>query len=144
MKKLIPAIALIACVSCLCACGKQPEPAPEPKEIGTTISGEFTVAVRDVIPDYVADDFTPRVAIVTEFQSRPFAIYVGDKIASQLQKDAVYVFSIEPTEVNYSVGDTKKMGLSILSCEGIRIKDARPAKENELGLAGLQLTYTEK
>ena len=36
----------------------------------TTVSGEFTEEVRDVIPDYCFDDVTSCVALVTEFQSK--------------------------------------------------------------------------
>ena len=111
----------------------------------TIISGEFTVGVRDVIPDYCLDDVTPCVALVTEFQSYPFTIYVGEEIGSQLVKGNQYVFSIEPVEVNYSAEELQKMNLSSLVWEidGFNITEFRLAKEEELGLESLQLTFKE-
>ena len=75
MKKLIKIIILLALSLCVISCGKS-----EINEVGATIeedvsrtiiSGEFTVGVRDVIPDYCLDNVTPCVALVTEFQSYP-------------------------------------------------------------------------
>ena len=95
------------------SCGKS-----EINEVGATIeedvsrtiiSGEFTVGVRDVIPDYCLDNVTPCVALVTEFQSYPFTIYVGEEIGAQLENETQYVFSIDPIEVNYSVEELQKM-----------------------------------
>ena len=74
----------------------------QPNDIKTTVSGSFTVEVRDVIPDYCLDDITPSVAIVTEFQSYPFTLYVGEEIGSQLEIGKVYVFTIKPIVVDYS------------------------------------------
>ena len=109
------------------------------------ISGEFTVGVRDVIPDYCLDDVTFCVALVTEFQSYPFTIYVGEEIGSQLEIGHQYVFSIEPVEVNYSVEELQKRNLSSLVWEidEFKITGFRFAKEDELGLDSLQLTFTE-
>lgn len=142
MKKLAGVFLAVLCALSLCTCGQQRQ--TEAQGSKTVISGEFTVSVRDVIPDYCRDDFTPVVALVTEFQSYPFTVFVGEEIGSQLQKNTVYVFSVEPTEVDYSIDAVKKMPLSALAWEGIRISGFRLAEENELGLESLQLTYQEK
>ena len=63
MKKTLLAILVIISIFGFAACSKEKD--IEYKENKTVISGEFTVAVRDVIPDYMFDDSTPQVAIVT-------------------------------------------------------------------------------
>lgn len=157
---------LLLVVVSLCACGKQdntePEPSqPEilneqadtqnqievqPQEERCTISGSFTVSVHEVIPDYCMDDSTPNVAVVTEFQSYPFTIFVGEEIGNQLMEEQgesgnVYVFTIEPMEVNCSKEDVQDMALSSIVWEfPIKITDCRLAKESELGLESLRLT----
>ena len=149
MKKYIKIIILLALSLCVISCGKS-----EINEVGATIeedvsrtiiSGEFTVGVRDVIPDYCLDNVTPCVALVTEFQSYPFTIYVGEEIGAQLENETQYVFSIDPIEVNYSVEELQKMNLSSLVWEisGLKITGCRLAEEDELGLDSLQLSFTE-
>ena len=108
----------------------------------TTVSGSFTVCVRDVIPDYCMDDVTKNVAVVTEFQSNPFTVYVGEEIANQLEIGQNYVFTINPIEVDEAKEDLEEMSLSSLVWElpEFEITDFRLANENELGLESLTLT----
>ena len=111
----------------------------------TMVSGSFTVGVRDVIPDYVLDSWTPCIVIATEFQSYPFTLFVRGEIGEELQVGEQYVFTIEPIVVDYSVEELKQMELSSLVWElpGFYITDARLAEDGELGLASLQLTFAE-
>ena len=111
----------------------------------TMVSGSFTVGVRDVMPDYVLDSWTPNVAIVTEFQGYPFTLLVREEIGAKLQSGEQYVFTIEPIVVDYSVEELKQMELSSLVWElpGFYITDARLAEEGECGLSSLQLTFAE-
>ena len=113
-----------------------------PNEIKTTVSGSFTVGVRDVIPDFCFDDVTPNVAVVTEFQNYPFTIFVGEEIGSQLEVGEVYVFTIKPIVVDYSKDYLESLNLSSLVWElpDFEITDFRLANENELGLGSLCLT----
>ena len=62
------------------------------------ISGTFTATVRDLIPGYVFNNTTLQVAVVTPFQAAPFALYVGG-LAEQLEIGEIYVFEVEPREV---------------------------------------------
>lgn len=105
----------------------------------TTVSGFFTVCVRDVIPDYCMDDVTKTVAVVTEFQSNPFTIYVGEEIAKQLEIGQTYVFSIRPIEVDKAKEELEEMSLASLVWElpGFEITEIRLANENDLGLESL-------
>ena len=149
MNKCLKLFTILVLSLCIAGCGKsktsEVDAIKEEDTSRTRIRGEFTVGVRDVIPDYCYDDVTPCVALVTEFQSYPFTIYVGDEIGSQLQKGNQYVFSIEPIEVNYSVEELQKMNLSSLVWEigELKIIGFRLAKEEELGLSSLQLSFTE-
>ena len=132
----------------LVGCGNNEKLKSDPiieKNNRTTIRGEFTVGVRDVIPDYCFDGVTPCVALVTEFQSYPFTIFVGEEIGKQLEIGTQYVFSIEPIEVNYSLKELENMRLSSLVWEvsGFKITGFRVANEDELGLDSLELTFEE-
>lgn len=106
------------------------------------VSGSFTVCVREVIPDYVLDDVTPSVAIVTEFQDYPFALYVGGEIGSQLKAGENYVFTIEPTTAMFAKEDLDKLttGSLLGILEPVRITKFRLATEDEIGLDSLRLT----
>ena len=109
--------------------------------IETTVSGSFTVCVRDVIPDYSLDGVTPNVAIVTEFQSYPFTVFVGEEIGSQLEIGEIYVFTIKPMVVDYTKEYLKGLNLSSLVWElpRMEITEVRLANENEIGLDSLYL-----
>lgn len=136
MKKYILSSLLLSAMLVMCACSRQDT------DIKTTVSGSFTVGVRDVIPDYCFDDRTPNVAVVTEFQSYPFTIFVGEEIGSQLEVGETYVFTIKPIVVEYSKEYLEKMSLSSLVWElpDFEIVDFRLANEDELGLESLCLT----
>lgn len=157
MKKLIYSSILLLAMLVLGACSRQdPEEnkietliSTEQEEMNipsddkkTTVSGSFTVSVRDVIPDYCFDDVTPSVAVVTEFQSYPFTIFVGEEIGSQLEVGEAYVFTIKPMVVDYSKDYLNSLSLSSLVWElpDFEITDFRLANEDELGLESLCLT----
>lgn len=114
----------------------------QPSNIETTVSGSFTVCVRDIIPDYCFDDVTPNVAVVTEFQSYPFTVFVGEEIGKQLEIGEVYVFTIKSMVVGYTKEYLKGMNLSSLVWElpQMEITDFRLANEDEVGLESLYLT----
>lgn len=113
----------------------------QPSSIETTVSGSFTVCVRDIIPDYCSDDVTPKVAVVTEFQSYPFTVFVGEEIGSQLEIGEIYVFTIKPMVVDYKKEYLEGMNLSSLVWElpRIEITNFRLANEDEIGLDSLCL-----
>ena len=156
MKKLILLFGAIGISVVLGACGnqgseqskKETEVLEEQKMVDTqtnsmetTVRGSFTVYVRDVIPDYCMDDVTPTVAVVTEFQSYPFTIFVGEEIGSQLEIGKNYIFTIKPIAVNIAKEDLKSMNLSSLVWElpDFEITEFRLATENEIGLDSLHL-----
>lgn len=114
-------------------------------DVKTAVSGSFTVGVRAVIPDYCSDDTTLNVAVVTEYQSYPFTIFVGEEIGSQLEVGEVYVFTIKPIVVDCAKESLEKMELSSLAWElpGFEITDFRLANEEEIGMGSLRLTIEE-
>lgn len=157
MKKFILVFGLISIILVIGACSNQDiEQIREETEISeehkvtdmlasnieTTVSGSFTVCVRDVIPDYCLDGVTLNVAIVTEFQSYPFTLFVGEEIGSQLEIGEIYVFTIKPMVVDYTKEYLKGLNLSSLVWElpQMEITDFRLANEDELGLESLRLT----
>ena len=153
MKKLIMLFGLIGVILVIGACNnrdteqnkKETETSEEvgdtlSNNIETTVSGSFTVCVRDIIPDYCIDDVTSTVAVVTEFQSYPFTLFVGDEIGSQLEIGKNYVFTIKPLVVDCTKEYLESMNLSSLVWElPIEITEVRLANENEIGLDSLYL-----
>lgn len=108
----------------------------------TTISGSFTVTVRDVIPDYALSDDVPTVAVVTQFQSSPFTLYVGEEIGRQLEKDETYVFTIQPFEVDETKEELqfKTLASIVQEYSKFTVVDFRVAEEHETGIDSLGLT----
>lgn len=148
-KNIIIGLSSICLILGMAGCGKTEATATEAPTTPTcTVSGSFTATLRDVIPDYCLDDVTPCVALVSDFQSYPYTVFVGEELGAELDKQPqpeVYVFSIDPVTVNCSKEELDSLYTSSLVWEipGLRITDVRPAEENELGLNSLQLTITE-
>lgn len=151
MKKTICLLIMFVCMFGLVGCNRKMEKDMTEQTLEAeipaisetaTVSGSFTVCVRDVIPDYCFDYTTPNVAVVTEFQNYPFTIFVGEEIGRQLKNGEVYVFTIEPVVVEYSKEYLKSLYLSSLVWElpGLKIVDFRLADEDEIGLDSLRLT----
>ena len=111
-----------------------------PDTVTVKVTGEFTVTVRSLIPDYVTDYETPRMAVVTLFQSTPFTIYTGE-FTEQLEAGETYVFEVKeetvevsPEEYERGFPDPEEMRL-------LRISGFRPAEEKDCGLDSVHLKY---
>ena len=158
MKKLTTLIMALLCGMALTGCSNEDaNSAPldttvptnsvvienEATPASTTVSGSFTVCVRDVIPDYVFDDTTPAVAVVTEFQDYPFTIFVGGEIGKELVTGENYVFTIAPVVVDAAKEDLEKKDISSLLQElpQYKITDFRLATADELGLESRNFTF---
>ena len=142
MKRLISLIILTVCMLGLSGCTPKNAENIQTLNKTSTVSGSFTVSVQDVIPDYCFDNITPNVAIVTEFQSYPFTLFVGEEIGRQLKVGEVYVFTIEPIVVECSKEYLENLSLSSLVWElpDFEIREFRLANDAELGLNSLYLT----
>ena len=116
----------------------------KPDSVVVNIGGSFTAMVRALIPDYVIDSETPQVAVVTLFQSGPFAIHVGD-LAQELEIDGTYVFEIaskegvEVTAEEYAAGPP--FADEAIARYGLRISGFRAAREDEFGLDSSRLVF---
>ena len=116
----------------------------EPQKQQVRISGHFSATVRALLPDYVLDDFTPHVAVLTEFQSAPFSLILGAQ-AGDLTPGEVYVFEIEPKEVEIPLNTDYQFGPDLaLRLYGLKISNIRPAdteSDDEWGLQPKGLEY---
>lgn len=112
----------------------------EPDTVTVTLKGSFTATVRALIPDYVTDYETPRMAVVTLFQSTPFTIY-SDSFTDQLEVGETYVFEIKENTVEvpleeYERGFPDPEEMMLLWVSGFR-----PAEESDCGLDSVHLEY---
>lgn len=139
MKKTQKIIFLIFAIAVmLSACGSKAKLTSD----SIRISGGFTATVREVLPDYCLDNVTPSVAVVTEFQSGPFIISLGEELASELVIGENYVFEIEPKEVQVATGTESNSNNTVvlLNQYNLRVVSYRVAEEDELGLESLTLS----
>ena len=131
---------LLSIVLCILAgCSNKPE------TVNAQIEGSFCAMVRDVIPDYCLDDFTPQVAVVTEFQCSPYTVYLGENLASEVEPGKAYVFTIEAKEIgeiSEELLDDYINPAKALYEYNVRIESIRPAEEGEWGLEGTVLKYS--
>lgn len=112
--------------------------------IQVTISGSFVAKVRSVMPDYVLDGSTPQVAIVTSFQSGPFAVYLGKDLASQVEADGIYRFEIREENIEITQYQYDFEGIfpsDAIPLYNLRIASVNPAQPDEYGLNCNQLQY---
>ena len=111
-----------------------------------TISGSFTATVQLIMPDYVLDDTTPVVAIVTEFQSPPFALYLGEDMISQVEAGKCYRFEIADKEVmltqeQYETASTSpEIAIPLYNLQIVSIVEV---ERNGIDAKGLSFKYSE-
>ena len=119
----------------------------EAEALPVTVSGTFAARVRDLIPDYVLDSETPRVAVVTLFQSGPFTLQVGD-LAQELEIGGTYVFEIEPREDLEITAEEYEGGAPFadeaISRYELRIAGFRAAREDEFGLDSSCIVFEKR
>lgn len=115
----------------------------ERETVDTKVTGAFVATLRHVIPDYTLDNTTPQIAILTEFQSAPFLLHIGEEMAAKLEAGKTYYFEVEDTPIGeIPIMEFEKEYYSIE--QGIYpliIKSVREAKESEGGLNSPQIRY---
>ena len=124
----------------------QEQQAKSPDTVTVKVTGEFTATVRALIPDYVSDGETPRMALVTLFQSTPFTLFGVD--TDRLETGETYVFEVEMNQCQDITREEYESG-SLLTPEiilpmyhpYIRISGFRPAEEKDCGLDSVHLEY---
>lgn len=135
MKKGLLVLLVWVAMLAMVGCGK------EPKE-QAMLTGSFTAQVRGVLPDYVIYEEEPNMAIVTAFEEFPFIIYVGTERASQMVVGETYVFTFEPTPVDFTQEELETMSLQYVyqKTGGLVITDYRIANLNEKWTGSLRPT----
>ncbi len=117
-----------------------------PGTVTVKVTGEFTATVRSLIPDYETDDETPRMAVVTLFQSTPFTIYTGE-LTKHLEAGETYVFEVEMsrydiiTRQEYESGTLLNPEVAFSMYPSLYISNFRPAEESDWGLDSVHLAY---
>ncbi len=117
-----------------------------PGTVTVKVTGEFTATVRSLIPDYETDDETPRMAVVTLFQSTPFTIYTGE-LTKHLEAGETYVFEVEMSRYDiiarkeYESGTLLKPEVVFFMYPSLYISNFRPAEESDWGLDSVHLAY---
>lgn len=125
-----------------------PEAVPEdiPDTVTVKVKGDFTATVRSLVPDYVTDYETPRMAVVTLFQSGPFTIDTMD-LTQFLEEGETYVFEVGMSDYDIITGQEYESG-TLLNPEvafsmypSLYISNFRPAEEEDCGLDSVHLEY---
>ena len=117
-----------------------------PDTVTVKVKGEFTATVRSLIPDYVTDDKTPRMAVATLFQSTPFTIWTGE-LTKHLEEGETYVFEVEMsrydiiTRQEYESGTLLNPEVAFSMYPSLYISNFRPAEESDCGLDSVHLAY---
>ena len=117
-----------------------------PNTVTVKVKGEFTATVRELIPDYETDGETPRMAVVTLFQSTPFTIYTGE-LTKHLEAGETYVFEVEMsrydiiTRQEYESGTLLNPEVAFSMYPSLYISNFRPAEESDWGLDSVHLAY---
>ncbi|MCI9114349.1 MAG: hypothetical protein HFF96_08870 [Oscillibacter sp.] len=118
-----------------------------PNTVTVKVTGEFTATVWELIPDYVTDYETPRMAVVTLFQSTPFTIYTGE-LTKHLEEGKTYVFEVEMSRYDIITRQEYESGTLLINPEvafsmypSLYISNFRPAEESDWGLDSVHLAY---
>lgn len=125
-----------------------PEAVPEdiPDTVTVKVKGDFTATVRALIPDYETDYETPRMAVVTLFQSGPFTIDTMD-LTQFLEEGETYVFEVRMSDYDiitrqeYESGTLLNPEVVFSMYPSLYISTFRPAEEEDCGLDSVHLEY---
>lgn len=112
-----------------------------------TISGSFTAMVQLLMPDYVMDDTTPAIAIVTGFQSPPFVLYLGKDLISQVEVGKCYKFEILDKEVMLTQEQFETVSMSpevVIPLYNLKIASIVEVEGNGIDTEGLSFQYSEE
>jgi len=107
----------------------------------TEVSGSFTATLQELMPDYVLDDFSNRLAVVELFQGPAFTLQIGDLGSMDLETGQAYVFTVEPKTFEFSGSSIIRRDNTI--AQFMNITDIRHVNEGETGLASLNLDFTD-
>lgn len=122
------------------------EDTSEEELVNAQLEGDFTVTIRELLPDYVYDQTTLLCAVVTYFQDGPFIMYIGEE-AANLEIGEQYTFTIESTPIGMVSKSDIGKEISYLDAQvnyqRVNITSFRKATEDELGLGGRNIQISE-
>jgi len=110
-----------------------------------TVYGSITATVRSLLPNYVLDGHTNRVAVITLFQDSPCVIPLDENICSKLEVGETYTFELSESTMELPVYllDNNHYIYSESILDRIRIQDVRAPAEDEYGLECWRIKYYE-
>lgn len=117
--------------------------ASDAETVKVTVTGTFTATVRSLIPNYVLDDKTPMMAVVTTFQSTPFILYTRDQ-TSALTVGKTYVFTVESAQAEIYKAEYEKGVPNPATADalyGLNVLSVKPAGEEDVGLDSVHLEF---
>jgi len=115
------------------------------ENINTKVTGSFVATVRQLSPDYVLDNSTLTMAVLTCFQSGPFMVHVGEDMAKELTVGETYYFEIDENEIGEISKNEFEKGCPSIEVAfylyNLHIKSFREPYEHEYGLASININY---
>lgn len=117
-----------------------------PDTVTVKVKGDFTATVRALIPNYVTDYETSRMAVVSLFQSTPFTIDTGE-LTKHLEVGETYVFEVKMsrydiiTREEYETGTFLNPEVTFSMYPSLYISNFHPAEEEDCGLDSVHLEY---
>lgn len=142
MKKTILILLLIAMLIFTLSCEAAPEEEGAAQQIPTRtrISGAFVATVHALLPDYVLDDVTPRLAFVSEFQERPFLVELTHEAMEELEAGEHYVFQVEELVLDIPIEFVPVHTGALFAAYPLVIETISPVDEQTpLGLEAMRL-----
>lgn len=101
------------------------------------LSGDFTATLQKKLPDYISDPDTPRVAILTLFQSAPILVRIEPEILQDLQEEETYTFVLKGQEIpadSLLLGSEGWVDDEVLNGIRLELDKVRKPTEDEYGL----------
>jgi len=108
------------------------------------LSGDFTVTVYQVCPDYELGDEQHRLLLVSFFQCSPFLLRVPTSTAKNITEQQAYTFQLKNPIVIENVRNINDLSYEqILSRHSESVIFVGSAKEDEIGLNSNRLEYEQ-
>jgi hypothetical protein len=100
------------------------------EDVQVIVTGDIVAKVIQLVHDYTTDG-RYNVAVLQQFQSRPFIAYMSEEIFESLTEGESYYFEIDSHLRRIS---QNQYLLGSVDMSYVLIENARPAREDELGL----------
>lgn len=115
------------------------------ENVNTKVTGSFVATVRQLSPDYVLDNSTPTMAVLTCFQCAPFMVRIGEDMAKELTTGKTYYFEIDENEIGEISRNEFEKGCPEIEVAfnlyNLHIISFREPYEHEYGLVSVNIKY---